>query len=64
MRPILKDGFWKKLHYCDTVDELFLDGIIEKEEMEILLPTIAFTHQKQLDLESRVLRESLLGEPG
>ncbi|KAJ8901743.1 hypothetical protein NDN08_003949 [Rhodosorus marinus] len=47
MYPFLSSKAWKKLHFADHPDELFLDGLVERGVVEI--PTEAEEEQKDTE---------------
>ena len=64
-QPILGINFWnKKLHYCDGIDELWLDGVVEKEALQQVLPRFVWEEQKERDLMRTVQIEQRMGEQG
>ena len=57
--------FWnKKLQYCDGVDELWLDGTVEKEAVREVLPEWLWQEQRARDLVRGVYGEQRMGEEG
>ncbi|KAA8491647.1 Rho GTPase-activating protein gacY [Porphyridium purpureum] len=48
MRPFLSSKFWAKLHYADRLDELWLDGVLNKHALEAHVPPEARRFEEAL----------------
>ena len=48
MRPVLGAGFWKKLHYADRIEELWLDEVMEEGVARRNIPQAVFGYEQKI----------------
>lgn len=49
--------FWNVVHFADRVEELYLDGVLTKEQMKRVLPTGVAAFEEMLVAEAEDARE-------
>lgn len=65
LRPILGANFWRKLHYADRIEELWLDDVLQESVAKRNISAVVFAYEQKIQQEAEEAREAaiLMGAP-